>query len=56
LAGLLQLRPEIDVQALRQLVRNAQREHAAGKPLAAARALFRTLRDIDARQAMPARS
>jgi ribosome-associated protein len=56
LAGLLQQRPEIDAQALRQLVRNAQREHAAGKPPAAARALFRALRDIDARQALPARS
>ncbi|HLF29941.1 MAG TPA: ribosome biogenesis factor YjgA [Xanthomonadales bacterium] len=55
LAGLLQLRPEIDAQALRQLVRNAQREHAAGKPPAAARALFRALRDIDAHQSLPAR-
>lgn len=55
LGGLLQLRPEIDAQALRQLVRNTQREHAAGKPPAAARALFRALREIDAQRSLPAR-
>ena len=38
--------PEADRQQLRQLVRRAQSEAAAGKPPAAARALFRLLREL----------
>ncbi|HKX55458.1 MAG TPA: ribosome biogenesis factor YjgA, partial [Xanthomonadales bacterium] len=47
LAEFLQNRPDADRQALRQLIRNARREIAAGKPPASARALFRMLRDMD---------
>ena len=50
---LLQHRGMFDVQHLRQLVLNAQRERAAGKPPAAARELFRALRDLDALEALP---
>jgi len=53
LGALLQLRPDIDAQTLRQLVRNAQREQAAGKPPASSRALFRTLREMDAWKPLP---
>ncbi len=37
--------PEADVQQLRQLIRNARREAAEGKPPKSSRALFRLLRD-----------
>jgi ribosome-associated protein len=40
-------------QGLRQLLRNAQRESARGKPPAAARKLFRLLRELDTRQPLP---
>lgn len=53
LAELLQQRPDADRQALRQLIRNARQEAAAGKPPAAARALFRMLRDLDSSDALP---
>jgi ribosome-associated protein len=53
LGTLLELRPATDAQALRQLVRNAQREQGAGKPPAASRALFRMLRDMDAERTLP---
>jgi len=53
LAELLQNRDRVDVQQLRQLVRNARREKDAGKPPAAARALFRFLHDLDAEQPLP---
>lgn len=46
IAALAARHPEIDRQQLRQLVRRAQREAAAGKPPAAARALFRLLREL----------
>lgn len=38
--------PQVDRQHLRQLMRNAQREQAAGKPPASARKLFRYLREL----------
>ncbi|MDC8803380.1 ribosome biogenesis factor YjgA [Halomonas pacifica] len=38
--------PDADRQALRQLIRNAQRERAAGKPPASSRKLFKLIRDI----------
>lgn len=37
--------PEVDRQALRQLIRNAQRESIKGKPPASARKLFKLIRD-----------
>lgn len=45
--------PAIDAQTLRQLVRNAGRETAAGKPPASARKLFRLLRDADEQALLP---
>lgn len=54
LGALLDARRDIDSQALRQLVRNAQREAAAGKPPTSARKLFRLLRDSDEAAALPA--
>lgn len=53
LEELFQQRHDLDVQRLRQLIRNARHEQVAGKPPSAARALFRMLRDMDARQALP---
>lgn len=35
-----------DIQMLRQLIKKAVQEHSAGKPVGAARALFRHLREI----------
>ncbi len=37
--------PDVDRQALRQLIRNAQRERDKGKPPASARKLFKLIRD-----------
>ena len=53
LGELLQQRPGLDIQALRQLIRNGQHERKAGKPPAAARALFRTLRELDQDEQLP---
>jgi ribosome-associated protein len=55
LSELLRRHPMADAQHLRQLIRNARHEKCAGKPPAAARALFRALRDLDAEQPLPAR-
>lgn len=46
-------RPGLPVQPLRQLLRNAAREADQGRPPAAARKLFRLLRDLDAGEALP---
>lgn len=54
LGQLLHARHDIDVQALRQLLRNAQAEARSGKPPASARKLFRMLRELDEREALPA--
>jgi ribosome-associated protein len=54
LETLLDARHDIDVQALRQLVRNAQSESLRGKPPASARKLFRMLRELDETAALPA--
>lgn len=43
----------LEMQSLRQLVRNAQREAERGKPPAAARKLFKLLRELDAAQPLP---
>jgi ribosome-associated protein len=53
LSGLLEARHDLDVQTLRQLLRNAQREAKAGKPPASARKLFRLLRDADDVTSLP---
>ena len=53
LGKLLQQRHEADGQAIRQLIRNAQREISRGKPPASSRALFRLLRDMDEIKPLP---
>jgi ribosome-associated protein len=53
LATLLAHCPQLNSQRLRQLVRNAGREARAGKPPAAARKLFRLLRETDAQTPLP---
>jgi ribosome-associated protein len=47
LGALLDRRHDVDAQTIRQLVRNARQESARGKPPAAARRLFRALRELD---------
>jgi ribosome-associated protein len=42
-----------DAQALRTLIRNAQREAEQGKPPASARKLFKVLRDMDESHPLP---
>lgn len=53
LTDLLARRPGAEAQPLRQLIRQAARETAAGKPPAAARALFRQLRELDELEPLP---
>jgi len=53
LAELLDKHPGINVQTLRQLIRNAKKETRLGKPPAAARKLFRFLRETDAESPLP---
>jgi ribosome-associated protein len=53
LGQLIEQRDDIDIQAVRQLQRNAQREMKAGKPPASARALFRLLRELDSATPLP---
>jgi len=53
LGELLQQRPELDIQAMRQLIRNGQHQKSAGKPPAAARSLFRALRELDQAERLP---
>ena len=53
LGKLLQQRHEADGQAIRQLIRNAQRESSKDKPPASARALFRLLRNMDENKPLP---
>jgi ribosome-associated protein len=53
LGDLLQQRHGADAQAIRQFIRTARNEAARGKPPAAARALFRLLRDLDAGEPLP---
>ena len=53
LTALLLARPDADRQSLRQLQRNAVSEAARGKPPAAARKLFRRLRELDGVDALP---
>lgn len=53
LGELLDLRPDSDPQVIRQLVRKARQEAARGQPPAAARKLFRTLREMDESEPLP---
>jgi ribosome-associated protein len=52
-AVLMRQRNDTDTQALRQLIRNAHREAARGKPPASGRALFRALREMDEIDPLP---
>ena len=51
--ALLSQRPGSDGQRLRQLIRSARREATGGKPPAAARTLFRMLREMDELEPLP---
>ena len=53
LAELLDKNSGINVQTLRQLIRNAKKEARLGKPPAAARKLFRFLREADEDNPLP---
>ena len=53
LSELLEQTPAINAQTLRQLIRNARKEAKLGKPPAAARKLFKLLRDIDEQESLP---
>lgn len=43
----MQTYPDVDIQYIRQLVRNGKKEAAKQKPLKSSRALFRYLRELD---------
>ena len=53
LGGLLDKRPDINAQTVRQLIRNARKEARLNKPPAAARKLFKLLREADEREPLP---
>jgi len=53
LSELLEKNQGANVQILRQLIRNAKKEAQLDKPPAAARKLFRVLREMNAREALP---
>ncbi len=53
LSELLQQVPAINAQTLRQLIRNARKEAGLGKPPAAARKIFKLLRDADTQNPLP---
>lgn len=53
LSALFEQIPDINVQTLRQLIRNANKEAKLGKPPAAARKLFKLLRETDAQSPLP---
>jgi ribosome-associated protein len=55
LGELIGHRHDVDAQAIRTLIRNAKKDTATGKPPAAARALFRLLRDLDELDPLPLR-
>ena len=54
--ALLDRRRDADGQAIRQLVRNARREARNNKPPAAARSLFKLLRELDQAEPLPSLS
>jgi ribosome-associated protein len=53
LGDLLDKRPDINAQTVRQLIRNARKEAQLNKPPAAARKLFKLLREADEREPLP---
>lgn len=53
LTALLDQNLDINVQTLRQLIRNAKKEVKLGKPPSAARKLFKLLREADAQSPLP---
>jgi ribosome-associated protein len=53
LGELLDKRPDINAQTVRQLIRNARKEAKLGKPPAAARKLFKLLREADEKEPLP---
>jgi ribosome-associated protein len=53
LSQLLTARHDVDIPAVRTLLRNAQREAAKGKPTTSSRTLFRLLRDLDENDPLP---
>ena len=53
LSELLEQNPDINVQTLRQLIRNAQKEAKLGKAPTAARKLFKFLREADEGSPLP---
>ncbi len=53
LTALLEQSPDINVQTLRQLIRNAKKEVKLGKPPAASRKLFKLLRETDEKNPLP---
>ena len=54
LSEFLEQSPDINVQTLRQLIRNAKKEAKLGKPPAASRKLFKLLRETDEQNPLPA--
>ena len=54
LSELLEQSPDINVQTLRQLIRNAKKEAKLGKPPVASRKLFKLLREADEQSPLPA--
>jgi ribosome-associated protein len=54
LTTLLEEHPELDVQQLRTLIRNARKEQAESKPPKAYRELFQILKDLNKKKAAPA--
>jgi len=53
LTALLEQSPDINVQTLRQLIRNAKKEVKLGKPPTASRKLFKLLRETDEKNPLP---
>jgi len=53
LSEFLEQSPDINVQTLRQLIRNAKKEAKLGKPPAASRKLFKLLRENDEQSPLP---
>jgi len=54
LTPLLEEYPELDVQQLRTLIRNARKEQAENKPPKAYREIFQILKDVSRKKAAPA--
>jgi len=53
LSSLLRQRGDVEAQAIRQFVRSARAQAASDKPPAAARSLFRLLREMDEAEPLP---